>query len=75
MVLDLSDAFLSELPGEDVTGPLRGVNLHVKRPGDPEKFVTKVSVSWADKKQKLGVAEILEKWQQMPVKKGDLVFF
>ena len=51
------------------------IELTINRPGKPEKFVTKVRMVQIRKEQKKGVADVLIDWQQMPVEKGDKVYF
>ena len=78
LVLKLSDRFVEELRGVTVEGPISPVELYVRRPGAEgadEKFVTKIRLIHVSQAQKLGVADILIDWKQVPVQTGDVVFF
>lgn len=75
IVLDLSDDFLREILGDDLSGPVPPIELQIKRGSKPEKFVTKVRLIEVRRQQKLGIADILDSWQQLPVEEGDLVFY
>lgn len=75
VVVKLSDACLGEVFDEQ--GIMTPVELYVKRPaaGDQkDKFVTKIRLIQASRVQKIGVADILSDWKQMPVQDGDIVF-
>jgi len=74
-VLDLSDVFLRQLLGDDLAQPLPNIDLYIKRRGDPPTFVAKVRLIQVRADRKLGIADILPKWQQLPLKKGDLIFY
>lgn len=75
VVLNLNDDFIADLIGDSDGGAISPVELFVKRPGAAEEFVTKVRLIQVKKSTKLGVADILADWQQMPVKEGDVVFY
>jgi predicted nucleic acid-binding Zn-ribbon protein len=74
-IIDLSDEFLKELLGEKLDGPAPAIDLMLKRPGQPETFVTKVRLVQVRKNEKLAIVDILRDWQQTPVNEGDVVFF
>lgn len=75
VVLELSDDFLRELCGKDLSAPPPpAVDMHIKR-GPDEKYVTKVRLIQVRKDQKIGVADVLSDWLQMPVQPGDEVFY
>lgn len=75
IVLELNDDFLREILGEDLSGSVPHIELQIKRSDEPEKFVTKVRLVDLRREDKLGIADILADWQQLPVKEGDLVFY
>lgn len=75
VVLELSDKFLREILGDDLSGDVPMVDLYIKQSTKPEKFVTKVRLMQLRKDKKLGVADVLTDWQQLPVRKGDIVFY
>ena len=74
VVLDLTDSFLHEILGDDLSGPLPSIELMVKRAATPGKFVTRVKLLGIRKDYRLAIADILTNWQQLPVKEGDVVF-
>lgn len=73
-VAKLSDAFLREVLGDDLDREFRPVNLFLRRPGSPESFVCKIRIIQVKKKEKLGIADIMTNWQQLPVREGDVLF-
>jgi len=74
-VIKLSDEFLAEILPDEPGGPIPAIELLVKRPGKPDRFVTKLRLNQIRRAEKLGIADVLTDWQQLPVKKGDVVFF
>jgi len=75
VVVKLTDECLSEVFDEQ--GTMTPVELYVRRPvrGDEkEKFVTKIRLIQASRTQKIGIADILGDWQQMPAQDGDVLF-
>ena len=74
-ILDMDEAFLKELLGDDLTGDLRIIELNVKRPGPDGGFVTKVRLYQVKRDQKLGIADVLADWQQQPIQAGDVVYY
>lgn len=75
VVLELSDDFLHEILGKDLSETPPNVDLLINRKDDPQKFVTKVRLIQVRKKDKLGIADILLDWQQLPVEESDLVLY
>ena len=75
VILELSDDFLDELLGEDRSKELVPVELLIKRPEKPQKFVTKIRLIQIQHDHQLGIADILEDWQRLPIEKGDIVFY
>jgi uncharacterized phage infection (PIP) family protein YhgE len=75
VVLQVSDQFLQEITNPQDGSFARGVNLMVKRSDGKDTFVTKVSVMQIKRAEKLAIANILSDWQQLPVQKGDIVFY
>lgn len=73
-VAKLSDAFMREILGDDLDREFRPVNLFLKRPGSPDSFVCKIRIIQVKKKEKLGIADIMTNWQQLPVREGDVLF-
>lgn len=85
-VIEISDEFIKEvdyineilsrgLPQGVMPGTIPAVELLIKRGENYETFVTKVRLIQMKKDQKLGVADILQDWQQLPVQEGDIVFY
>jgi len=78
VVIELTDEFMTELyTNDEAAQPVTpaDIELTISRPGTPEKFITKVRMVQIRKDQKKGVADVLVDWQQMPVEKGDNVYF
>ena len=74
VVIELTDAFLREILGDDLSAPVPAYELMIKRPGEDEQFVTKVRLLTVKKTEKLAICEILVNWKQIPVEKGDVAF-
>ncbi|MFC1498498.1 hypothetical protein ACFLS1_08530, partial [Verrucomicrobiota bacterium] len=77
VVIELNEEFITEVLGDEPTDKFTGLDLFVKRSG-PDKseiFVTKIRLLQIKSDEKLGVADILSSWQQLPVNKGDIVWF
>lgn len=74
VILDLSDEFLKELLGDDLSKPMAKVELSIKRPGAQDKFITKVRLTQVRKEKGFAIADILSDWQQGPVQEGDVVY-
>jgi hypothetical protein len=75
VVLDLDDAFLRNVLGPDLSGAVPPVELMIKRPDAAGTFVTKVRLMQVKRDQKLGIADVLTDWQQLPVQEGVIVFY
>ncbi|MBN1558588.1 MAG: hypothetical protein JW951_10640 [Lentisphaerae bacterium] len=77
VIIELSEPFTQELQEAKLEGRLAGMELMVKRPAKDGRdvFVTKVRLTHVKPEQQLGVADILNSWQQMPVREGDVVFY
>ena len=75
IVVNLTDAFMKEILGPEMTGPLPTVQLMVKRPDASGAFVTKIKLINIKRDQKLAIANVLLDWQQQEVREGDIVFF
>jgi len=74
VVLDLSQDFLLELMGEDLSSFVP-VELMIKRAAGPDTFVTKVRLMQVKADSLLGIADVLSDWQQAPVRAGDIVSY
>lgn len=75
VILELSEEFIKEITGDDKSGAAPEVELMVKRGDGSDKFVTKVRLVQIKRNKNLGVADILTQWQQLPIKKGDVIFY
>jgi hypothetical protein len=75
LVLDLDEAFIKQLLGEDYADPFVPIEFLIKRPDQDGKVVTKVRLFHLRREKKLGVADILPGWTQMPIKQGDAVVY
>ena len=78
VVVDLTDAAMTELIGEQRDRPMPQVELMVRRPGFKSlsgEFITRIKFRQVLRQKNLVVADILIDWQQSPVAKDDVVFF
>jgi myosin heavy subunit len=78
VVVELTDAAMTELIGEQRDRPMPQVELMVRRPGfkSPSgEFITRIKFRQVLRQKNLVVADILIDWQQAPVAKSDVVFF
>ena len=78
LIIELTDSAMVEMLGEERKNPLPQYELNIRRAGRQSasgEFVTRIKLNKAVKGKNLVVAEILTDWQQVPVEKGDVVFF
>jgi hypothetical protein len=75
VVIKLSDEFVSEVFEGDRAGAVSGMEVMVRRPGEGGRFVAKMRMISVRQAEKVGIADIDVDWQQLPVEKGDVVFF
>jgi len=76
VVVDVSEAFMKEVLGNDLSFPVPiGVELNIRRAGEGGKFVTKIRLMNVRTKQHLAVGDVLMNWKQKEVNVGDIVFF
>lgn len=75
VIFKVEDSFFTELTGDDPDAAIPQIELWVKRPDKQETIVTKIRMLQLRKAEKLATGDILSDWQQMPVQKGDIVFF
>lgn len=74
-VLNLELDFFKEILGDDLSKPLPSIDLYVRRPGDDGEFVAKVHVTQVRPSDNVAIVDVLPGWQQLPLEKGDRVFF
>lgn len=74
VVLELNEAFLKAILGDDLKGDCPVVEMLVRRPGPNGAFVAKIRLFQVKRDQKLGVADVLSDWQQLPLQEGDIVY-
>jgi outer membrane murein-binding lipoprotein Lpp len=78
VIVELSDAFMTEVLGPNRDGALPQIDMMVRRPGmkSPSgEFVTRIRLRQVLRQQNIVVADILIDWQQAPLEKDDVVFF
>jgi archaellum component FlaC len=78
VIIELTDSAMVEMLGEERKNALPQYELNIRRTGRQSasgEFVTRIKLTKAVKGKNLVVAEILTDWQQVPVEKGDVVFF
>lgn len=78
VVIELDNAALTEMLGPEKSNPLPLIEMQVRRPGRKSaagEFVTRIKLRQLLKGKNMVVADILSDWQQVPVEKGDVVFF
>jgi hypothetical protein len=77
-VIEVTDAFMVEMLGPGRDGPLPQIEMMVRRPGMQSaagEFVSRIRLKQVIREQNLIVADILIDWEQVPMEKGDVVFF
>lgn len=74
VVVQLEEAFLKELLGEDLQGDFPRIELMVRRPGEKVEFVSKVRLNSLRKADGVAIADNLSDWQQKPLESGDVLF-
>jgi len=77
-ILEFSDDAMVEMLGADRQNQLPQLEMNVRRTGRQSaagEFVTRIKLRQAVRGKNLVVADILSDWQQVPVEKGDVVFF
>ena len=78
VVVELSDASMAELVGEQRDRSMPQVEMMVRRPGFKStsgEFITRIKFRQVLRQKNLVVADILIDWQQSPVEINDVVFF
>ena len=78
VVVELSDASMTEMLGEQRDRPLPQIELMVRRPGYKSatgEFITRIKFRQVLRQKNLIVADIQIDWQQAPVEVNDVVFF
>jgi archaellum component FlaC len=78
VVLELSDAFMVEMLGPDRDQPLPQIEMMVRRPGMQSasgEFVSRIRLKQVLRNKNLVIADTLIDWEQVPLEKGDVVFF
>jgi hypothetical protein len=74
--LKVEESFLKDMLGEKLDKPMPYVDLWVKRTtAQGEVPVGKVRLLQYRPSQKVVVADVLPQWLQLPLQKGDVVFF
>jgi outer membrane murein-binding lipoprotein Lpp len=73
VIMELTDEFLKEVLGADLSKPVPPAELLIMRGDKPDQFVAKVRLSQVRVAEKFGVADVLVDWLQAPIKAGDLV--
>ncbi|MBO4709440.1 MAG: hypothetical protein J5727_06665 [Kiritimatiellae bacterium] len=77
-IVELSPECMTEMLGEERDRPLPQLDMNVRRTGRNSasgEFVTRIKLRQAVPGKNLVIADILNDWQQVPVEKGDVVFF
>ncbi len=78
VIINFSDDSIVELLGAERQSQLPQLEMNIRRPGRQSAtgdFVTRIKLRQAVRGKNLVVADILNDWQQVPVEKGDVVFF
>lgn len=78
VVIELSDAFMIEMLGPGRDQPLPQIEMMVRRPGMKSAagdFVARIRLKQVIRDQNLVIADTLIDWEQVPLEKGDVVFF
>lgn len=78
VIINFSDDAMVEMLGEERQNQLPQFEMNIRRPGRQSaagEFVTRIKLRQSVRGKNLVVADILNDWQQVPVEKGDVVFF
>ncbi len=78
VIIELSGDAMDELMGAERANALPQFDMNVRRTGRASAagdFVTRIKLRQAVRGKNFVVADILSDWQQVPVEKGDVVFF
>ena len=78
VIIDFSDDAIAEMLGAERQNSLPQLEMNVRRTGRQSaagEFVTRIKLRQAVRGKNYVVADILNDWQQVPVEKGDVVFF
>lgn len=78
VIIEFSKDAVDEMLGEDRQAALPQLVMNVRRTGRKSaagEFVTRVKLRQIVRGKNIVVADILNDWQQVPVEKGDVVFF
>lgn len=78
VIIDFSNDAMNEMLGAERQNALPQLEMNIRRTGRQSaagEFVTRIKLRQAVRGKNLVVADILSDWQQVPVEKGDVVFF
>lgn len=78
VIIDFSNDAIVEMLGAERQNALPQLEMNVRRTGRQSAagdFVTRIKLRQVVRGKNLVVADILSDWQQVPVEKGDVVFF
>ena len=78
VIIEFSNDAMAEMLGAERQNALPQLDMNVRRTGRQSaagEFVTRIKLRQAVQGKNLVVADILNDWQQVPVEKGDVVFF
>lgn len=78
VIIDFSADAIAEMLGAERQNQLPQLEMNIRRPGRQSaagEFVTRIKLRQVVRGKNLVVADILNDWQQVPVEKGDVVFF
>jgi len=78
VIVDFAPETMTEMLGAERQNQLPQLEMNIRRPGRQSaagEFVTRIRLRQAVQGKNLVVADILNDWQQVPVEKGDVVFF
>jgi myosin heavy subunit len=78
VIIEFSGDAMLEMLGPERQNAMPQLDMNVRRLGRQSasgEFVTRVKLRQAVRDKNLVVADILSDWQQVPVEKGDVVFF
>lgn len=78
VIIDFSNDAILEMLGPERQNAMPQLEMNVRRTGRQSaagEFVTRIKLRQIVRGKNLVVADILSDWQQVPVEKGDVVFF
>jgi len=81
IILGMNDSFMREMEkfqtamSKETAPGVPAIEFFVKRGRNFKTFVSKIKLVQIKKREKLAIADVMVEWQQLPLAKGDVVFY